>query len=309
MNILTKLRIPTLLGLAIILGGLGTGVYLVLQNQYLAVRATPETQPKNITVSNIEDTSAVISWQTDTAVPGFVTIGQKSDNEQTILDDRDQNVPQLYFMHLVTVRNLSPATAYQYRIVSGKNKAEVAQFQTAAASLTENGFKPIVGSVLESGRPLKEGMAYLAISGALVQAGLIKDFGNFIIPIAKMRETNLQGVFQPSKQTTAKLSIVSGAGSATMVFNLTDDGKPLPSIKIGEQLDLTASIANASSSKSSDLDKFDLNNDRFINASDYGIVVKNLGKNPKEKRADLNSDGVVDKKDLDLMSQKISEQK
>lgn len=312
MNILTKLRIPTLLGLAIILGGLGTGVYLTLQNQYLVAKATPETQPKNITVSNLEDITAVISWQTDTATLGFVTIGSKGD-EQTVLDDRDQNTPQPHLVHLVTVRDLTPATAYQYRIISGKNKTEAVKLQTASASLAENGFKSIVGSVLESGKPLKEGLAYLTISGAVVQAGLIKDFGNFIIPIAKIRQTDLQAVFQPTKQTTAKLSVASGAGGATLVFNLTDDGVPLPAIKIGEQLDLTTSVATAAA-KNSDLAKFDLNNDGFINASDYGLVVKNLGKNPQDKRADLTGpegkpDGVVDQKDLDLMSQKISQQK
>lgn len=245
MNILTKLHIPTMLGLAIILGGLGTGVYLVLQNQYLVARATPETQPKNIVVSNIEDTTVVISWQTDTATLGFVTMGQQGGSDQTILDDRDQSVPQPHQIHLVTVRGLVPATTYHYRIISGKNKSEVAQLNTASASLTENGFKPIVGSVLENGKPLSEGVAYLTIPEAVVQASLIKDFGNFIIPIAKIRKIDLQGIFQPTKQTTAKLSMVSPVGTASIIFNLTDDGEPLPTVKIGEDLDLTTPVATS----------------------------------------------------------------
>lgn len=309
MNILTRLRIPTLLGLAIILGGLGTGVYLSMQSQYLVARATPETQPKNITVSNIEDTSVVISWQTDTPTLGFVTVGQKSDNGNTVLDDRDQSVPQPHQIHLVTVRNLTPSTAYQYRIISGKNKSEVAFVTTAASTLAENGFKPIVGSVLESGKSLNEGLATLTISGAVMQVSLIKDFGNFIIPIAKLRLTSLQGVFQPTKQMAAKLNVVSPAGAATVIFNLTDSGQPLSTIRIGDNLDLTTPAASPTASANPDLAKYDLNNDGFINASDYAIVLKNLGKNPKEPRADINSDGVVDQKDLTLMSQKISQQR
>ncbi len=311
MNILTRLRIPTILGLAIILGGLGTGVSLVLQNQYLVAKATPETQPKNITVSNIEDTSVVISWQTDTPTLGFVTIGQKSDSSETILDDRDQSVPQPRKIHLVTVRNLIPATVYQYRIISGKNKSEVAFVTTAASTLAENGFKPIVGSVLENGKSLSEGIANLTISGAVMQVSLIKDFGNFIIPIAKLRQTDLQGVFQPTKQMAAKLNVFSPAGVATVIFNLTDDGRPLPTIKIGDNLDLTVPIVPPKN-QNSDLDKFDLNSDGLINASDYTIVLKNLGKNPKEKRADITGpegkpNGIVDQLDLTAMSQKISE--
>ncbi len=315
MNILTRYRTPTLLGLAIILGGLGTGVYLSMQNQYLVVRATPETQPKNIVVpnfvSNIEDTQIAISWQTDVEVPGFVTIGTKGNSEQTILDDRDQSVPQLHRIHLVTAKNLIPATTYQFHIVSGKNKSEIAELTTAAVSLAENGFKPIVGSVLESGKPLSEGIAYLTISGAMIQASLIKDFGNFIIPIAKLRQTDLQGIFQPTKQMAAKLNVVSPAGTATVIFNLTDDGRPLPTIKIGDNLDLTVPIILP---KNPDLDKFDLNSDGLINASDYAIILKNLGKNSKEPRADITGlegkpDGVVDQKDLTAMSQKISEQR
>lgn len=306
MNILTKLKIPTLLGLAVILSSLGVGVYLTLQNQYLVARATPETQPKNITISNIEDTQLTISWQTDTAVPGFVTIGPKGASMETVLDDRDQSVPLPHQTHLVTIKNLTPATTYQYRIVSGKNKTEITEVISAPATLSKNGFKAIVGSILANDQPLQEGIVYLAISGATIQAALVKDFGNFIIPIAKMRQDSLQGIFQPTKQTTAKITVTSPLGLATIIFNLTDEGEPLPTVKIGQQLDLTTS---PTSSKNPDLDKFDLNNDGLINASDYALVLKNLGKNPKEKRADLTGDGVVDQKDLSLMSQKISEQK
>ena len=57
----------------------------------------------------------------------------------------------------------------------------------------------------------------------------------------------------------------------------------------------------------SSLTKYDLNGDGKINAADNAIILLNFGKNPKDKKADINEDGMVDQKDLELMSQKLEE--
>jgi len=76
-------------------------------------------------------------------------------------------------------------------------------------------------------------------------------------------------------------------------------------IKLGQNVDLTTTEETLITTN--DLDKYDLNSDGKTNAADNVIILQNLGKNPKNTRADINEDAVVDQKDLDLMSQKLKE--
>ena len=247
---LEKFRIPTLLGLFVLIGGLAAGVYLTMQNQILTTRATLATSPKSITITNIEDQSVTISWQTDTSISGFVTFSSGGTN-QTALDDRDGVTPTTRATHHVTLSNLIPETKYQYKIVSGKYTTAVSEFQTDKSS-SETGFKPIIGSVLSGENPLAEGIVYLQINGTAVKSSVIKSLGNFVIPL-----TNLTPVIG----APAKLIVISeGMEQASATFTMKDNGEPIGPLKIGRDLNLTDALGIAE-----DKDK---NKDGVVNSFD-----------------------------------------
>lgn len=306
-DFLSRFKIPTILGLGIILVGIITGVFLTLQEQIFTSKASVTLSPQNITLANVSDTEVSISWQTSSPVTSFTTYGKDNPGEQTVLDDRDTNPPAggptSYSVHYVTIKNLLPKTTYQYKIVSGKISSEVDKFTTAAPLTSQTGFRPIIGSILDGDKPLNEGIAYLSIAGATIQSSIVKSSGNFLIPISQIRKIDLSDVYSLTEDTTAKLTIVSPKGQSIALFKLKDAEKELPPIKIGENLDLTDIET---------LDKYDLNSDGKINATDNALILQNFG-NPstssglKNKKADLNGDGVVDQKDLDLMSKKINQ--
>lgn len=300
-----KLKIPTLLGLAIVILGIGAGVMLVLQNQPTSIltRAGADEIPKNIEITNIEDESLTISWQTTAKVPGFITFGANSPNEQTTLDDRDDTKPEPRNTHHVTLKKLTPQTIYQYKIFSGKYVSKQEQIATLSTVSNFNNLNPVISSVLQGNSPASDGIAYLSISGGKTQSAPIKDYGNFIIPISKMRADNLQTIFIPEKDMIAKITVVSDFGNASAIFKITSLNQPIGPLKIGQNLDLTVSIP--SPTLVSDLNIYDLDGNGVVNASDHAIILNNFGRNPKNKKADLNKDGVVDKKDLDLMSKEI----
>lgn len=304
-----KLKIPTLLGLAIITSGIAAGVFLTLREQNFLSKASPDVTPQNITISNITDDSVTISWQTSISSPSFITFGQSNPQGQTILDDRDNSSPQSHLVHYSTIKNLLPQTIYQYKIISGKIKSETGKFTTAIPA-DQIAFSPIIGNVLANNKPLDEGIAYLSIADAAVESSLIKNSGNFIIPISQIRKTDLSGIFPLTGDTVAKLTIISGDQQSNVLFKIKDAKVSLPVINLGEDLDLTASPSAAPSPEGN---KYDLNSDGKINAADSSIVVQNFGplreagKNPKNPKADLNGDGVVDQKDLDLMSKQINQ--
>lgn len=300
---MNKFKIPTLLGLSIIMIGIITGVILTLREQVFISQASPNAKAQNITLSNISETEITISWQTSTPATSFITFGQESPNETTVLDDRDTNPapdsagPKAHSIHYVTIKNLLPKTNYQYKIISGKISSEILKFTTATPPSEQTGFRPIIGSVLDGNKPLDEGIVYLSIAGATTQSALIKSAGNYLIPISQIRKSDLSDSFSLSEDTTIKLTVVSDQGQANALFKLKTAVNSLPSINLGENLDLTTQ----------DLNIYDLNSDRKINAADNAIVLDNFGKNPKDKKTDLNGDGVVDQKDLDLMAKQINQ--
>lgn len=305
-DFLSRLKIPTILGLGVIVSGIAAGVFLTLKEQTIISQASPDITPQNITVSNLSDDSATISWQTSVAVPSFLTYGVTSPSEQTVLDERDTTTTKSHLVHYFTLKNLLPKTSYQYKIVSGKSFSETGNFTTAGPLSDQTGFRPIIGSVVEGNKPLDEGIAYLSIADAAIQSSLIKSSGNFLIPISQIRKSDLSQTFNLTGDTIVKLTIVSANQQTNALFRLKDAYEQLPPITAGQDLDLTTLIPTPSPLEN-DFAKFDLNGDGKINAADNSIVLQNFGKNPKEKRADLNSDGVVDQKDLDLISKKIGE--
>lgn len=298
-----KFKIPTILGLGIIIAGIIGGVILTLKEQIFISKASPDVNPQNITLTNISDNSVTISWQTSIPVSSFITFGQTNPNEQTILDDRDSNQPKPFSMHYFTIKNLLPKTTYQYRIVSGKTPSEITKFTTATPLSTQTGFRPIIGSIIDGNKPLNEGIVYLSIADASVESSLVKNSGNFLIPLSKLRTGDLSGNFSLTKDTIAKLTIISNSKQTTVLFRLGSLEQSLPIIKIGEDLDLINTTPTPPPILGQDLSKYDLNSDGKINSADNAIILQNFGNSPKNKKADLNQDGVVNQNDLDLMNQ------
>ena len=133
--------------------------------------------------------------------------------------------------------------------------------------------------------------------------------GSFLITLPQIRKSDLSDIFTVSDDMIAKLTVIGKNGQATALFKLKMEGMTLPVLKLGQNLDLTILQIEAKEATPSALDLtiFDLNNDRYINAVDNAIILRNFGKNPREKKADINSDGIVDQKDLDQIATKINE--
>lgn len=297
MHFINKLKIPTLLGLGIILTGIGIGVFLVLKEQTFISSASPDTEPSDITFSNISENSATVSYQTNAEIVSFVTFGQSDPNEQTVLDDKDTGKPKPHKIHYFTLKNLLPRTSYQLKITSGKKPSDILKFETAFPPTVQTGFTPVIGTVLDSDAAITEGVVYLSIAGAAIQSSAIKPSKTFLIPVSQIMKSDLRDIYPLKEEEIGKITIFSDKGKAQMLFKLKLSSNTLPAVKIGENIDLTIPKPVV----------YDLNGDGLVNSADNAIILQNFGKNPKEKKADLNSDGVVDQKDLDLMAKQINQ--
>jgi hypothetical protein len=313
MRIFDKFKIPTLLGLGILIAGIIAGVLLVLQEQIFVSEASPAVEAKEISITNISDKEVVISWITSTPSTSFVSFGSNSPQDKTASDDRDIEKPQLYQIHYSSLKNLLPKTVYKYRVGQGRN-SQIFELETASPITEQTGFGPVSGTVSEDNKIPTEGIAYLNIPGAIIQSALIKELGNFLIPLNTLLSTNLSSTYSLTDETVAKLTIVTPTGKATVSFKLKQNGVELPPITIGDNLDLTVTEAVQPfqpAPTNEDIILYDLNDDGKINAADNAVILNNFGNPPvggfKNKKVDLNKDGIVDDKDLDLMSKQINQ--
>lgn len=318
-SIFKDFKIPTLLGLGVIIVGIIAGVFLVARDKVFITKAFPDLIAKEITLSNITDNSVTISWVTDGETTGFVRYGQNSVDENSALDERDNDLsksgPKPHTIHYIVVKKLIPKTTYKYKVISGSlTDSEIATFTTSDPQ-TANYQKPIIGTVLENGTPIEEGIAYLKIDGASPQSALIKTKGGFLISLNNILSTASDKPFDLTDETIARIEVASGKGNASLSFKISQS-QNLPVIKLGDTLDLTQNPDIATSApietpeptpNSNNIMNFDLNGDGEINAADNAIILNNFGKNPKNRKADLNGDSVVDEKDLDLLSPQINQ--
>lgn len=308
-DLLNKFKIPTVLGLAVIVVGLVSGVYLIFREQIFLSRAAPNITPLNVIFSNQTGDSVTVSWQTVSPAASFVTYGQNNPSEQISLDDRDSeqqtSTPTPRQIHYTTIKKLLPKTKYLLKIVSGKFSSEVYNFETSAPLAESGEFTPVIGSVQQAGMPVEDGVVYLSLSDAAVQSAPVKK-GNFLIPVSQIAKADFSGTFTPKEEPLAKLTIRSPEGESSAQFILEPNLPPLAPIALGQNIDFTSQTKEPEVTEA-ELDSFDLNSDGIINAADNAIILDNFGKKPKDPRSDLNSDGKIDQIDLDLMAQKLKD--
>lgn len=297
----TGIKIPTLLGIGILLVGLIGTVFLVNQNQLVIfqTRAVKSSEPKNITLVNLSGNSAAVYWQTDDESPGFIEAGPGPSLGLTFGDTRDQGTPKPHKLHFATLTNLSPNTTYYYKIISGTNSYPSQPLSFKTPELIQNfPNSPLIGQVVDENlQPVNEALINLTIPGAQHLATITKLSGNFILPLTSLYAQEMNKNFDLSLNTHATLTIFNEEKSSRVSLKLPFIQTSLPQIILGQDLNLLP----LESSNSASL-KNDLNGDGIINSMDRGIILKNFGKKGKNILGDLNQDEIVDQKDVDILN-------
>lgn len=300
----SEIKIPTLLGLGVLILGLVAGIFLVTTSQILKSQAGQSATPKNVTVTNIAAEHVSIYWQTEQPAPGFVQAGPSATLGLTFVDDRDTKAPAPHKIHFVTLTNLTPDTTYHYKINSGSEtypKSETLTFKTAP-SVTQGNLQPVIGSVISPElQPVSEAIVTLEIPGAQTLSAVTKVAGNFVLPLSEIYNRQLTEGFQIEKANiNAQLTVTDFINQSKITLELPMAGT-LPPVTLGKDLDLSQKPA----SPAAEMLRYDLNDDGVVNTLDRSIILQNRGKNPKNTKTDLNGDNVVDQTDLTLLEKYI----
>ncbi len=193
---LSRKQIPTILGLLVLVAALIAGVVFFGEGTgVFAPRATPETTPKNIRITNIKDDSFTVSFYTEEAAPGFIKYGTEPDNFNTqVRDDRDQLSGSVedFNLHHITLRGLEPDADYYFVLGTGSRAEFDQEGQPFHVRTTPKISTPspetvtIFGSVaLENGTPAQGSIVYVTAPDLQDLSSLVKGSGSWAIPLSQ----------------------------------------------------------------------------------------------------------------------------
>lgn len=247
---LSMKHIPTLLGMAVLTIGLISGIVFIRTsntNSFLP-RASPQTTPQNIKITNVTDTSFSVSFVTDSSAMGFVKYGTSGNNlSQTATDDRDQGGGQtnLYHNHHITVRSLKANTTYYFRLGTGTrelydNNGSPYTITTAQAISAQS--RTIYGQVVtQTGSPAGGALVYVNSDNLAPISTVVQSSGSWVISLAQARTTDLRNAATLGSDTVLNLLVLSPTDSATSVVTTKIAmSQPVPQITIGQNADFTS---------------------------------------------------------------------
>lgn len=315
------MKIPTILGLSLLITAISLGFLLYSYQKKIDTNQKQAFDPRNIKVINLTDTQATVIWQTDHPAPGQIDFGQPNRFMKSQNDNRDHAEPKEHLIHFVTLRDLTPNTSYSFHIRSGKHlfPEKPLSFQTAKdlddRKLPETN-KPIRGSVLNVNlNPIDEALILLEIANAQQMATFTSTSGNFVLPLRELRRTDLSSFFPVPENTPATLTIIRGDLSSTVEVVLPlPDNQLLPPLTLGQNVSYKDLIAQSQitpieiDENQAIINRYDLNKDTTVNSLDLAIVMQYNGRTIDQsslqelKDSDLNADGVVNQKDIDLLT-------
>lgn len=235
-----KNKIPTLLGLIVLVAGIFAGVFFVGMKQIFRIGADSSVTPKNVRVTNITGDSATVSWITDKQTAGFVIWGSSKNSINKV--EKEAPVNQKYFSHSVTLNGLEPKSTYFFKINSDGNVFDnnnlAWELTTGAALDVNKGTQLISGSVLTtSGNPAKRALVYANIGGYVLST-LTSETGNFVFQLSLVRTIDLgkYASINPS-ETLVEISVEAEGGAVGSAQIFPQSANPVPPIILGQVYD------------------------------------------------------------------------
>ncbi|KKT50617.1 MAG: Large repetitive protein [Candidatus Collierbacteria bacterium GW2011_GWB1_44_197] len=234
-------RIPTLLGVFILIAGLVAGVILVNKKTGFESKAGPSESPKNLKISNLSATTFSVSWSTDIPLTGLIKFSEDPVKITTPGGDvRDQisGTSQSYNNHTVNISGLSASKTYYFLVVSGSgtfdDNGKPFQVRTATQAIAPPE-DIIFGKVVrDTGDPVNGGIVFLEAEGGQTLSTITQTDGTWRLNLANSRDKDGKILTYDPEKTL--LSIFVQAGNTGTATALTDTSKdqPVPDIVMGK---------------------------------------------------------------------------
>jgi len=233
-------RIPTIVALLFLLLTIGGIVALIGHGTKSSSQANAPLKPKEVHTTNLTDSNATISWLTDAATSGSVSLGEGSDKRLYADDRQETKATTAWVSHYVTVKNLSPTTAYTFRIISGDktydDDGKPYTFTTGAIiSSSPPAIEPAYGRVEDdTGKPAEGAIVYLRIGDSGELSTLAKPTGEWLIAISTMRSANGERFYNPRSDQQQTIVVRAGVDKQAQAITDIDHDSPVPVMTLGK---------------------------------------------------------------------------
>lgn len=231
------IKIPTVLGLVVILTILIVALMYQIYQQQLTTKAQADFEPQNIQITNIADNSFSVTWQSKQKTVGSIAWGDNDQLGTKADDDRDRNQPTTRYTHHVTIQNLQPETEYFLKVRNGPYfyPSQPIIVKTTAR-MSRSLASPIIGTVLDANRqPLNDGIAFLTTDNAALLSAPVGKLGSYVIPLVSLKNNQLNSPITLTTPQSAIVEIVQGNLKSEINLQIPTD-QPLPLLVLGENL-------------------------------------------------------------------------
>lgn len=223
-----KGKIPTIIGIVVLVFGLAAGVIAVQSKLFLRLGATGESSPQNVRITDIASNSVSVSWTTDIKTTGFVNYGEE---ENSFTNTQIETSESPSRSHLIKITGLKPLTPYFFKINSGgesfDNNGVSWQIKTGAEKAPETTLL-VSGNVLTAaGTPVVDALVYIS-AGTTTFSSLVSQNGNWIISIPASLNDSV---------TVLEISIQAGADGISTAQIYPASANPVPTMILGQTHD------------------------------------------------------------------------
>lgn len=245
-------KIPTFIGMFLLVAGVITTSLFVQQGTTLLSQAGTSTEPKNVRITNLSDSSATISLTTDTESITTISYGKETEAiSQTLSDSRDKaSSPSQRKTHYFTLENLSPNTTYFFTIQSGgdtyQDGAEPFQLTTGGqVTFTNTNDHTIAGKLITvSGEIAKDVLIYISSDTTQDFSTLTGLDGGFSIPLQNVRSKDLTQALSLTDDAIVSLVATDGE-KETVSISRFENADPLPTMVLGSTYDFSSKQADS----------------------------------------------------------------
>jgi len=225
-------RIPTILGLLLLIVSLFGGVYLTSRNQNLSSKANSDCKPQNPQITNITHNSAEISYFTQAECSSVLKVDNRTISNH--FSSKSSKSKTHYFF----INDLKEKTNYIYSVISDGNTYTNQNYNFTTAT------KPIGNiptSNLAWGRvfnpdmsPASNAIVYLNIPGASPLSSPVTENGYWNISLAISFNADKNNWFSLSADTQEDIVVISADGQTTQITSHSSRNNPVPDIIIGQ---------------------------------------------------------------------------
>ncbi len=248
-------RIPTVVGLLLIAAIVASLVFFFERIARIPSQASATVVPKNVTLTNVADSSFTLAWSTGSPATGAISVSSSGGfGSQVVFDDRDSTGHQnTYPTHSVTLRNAKSTTEYAVKILSnGKtfldNDKPYSVRTGPLLTSPTNGLGPAYGTITTNdGQPATGALVVLSLDGGQTLSTLVTKTGTWLIPLNLARTIGLDSYIAPPERIGESVKVYY---TDEETFALTDtlNDAPVPTMMIGKTYDFRKQQAKSTPS-------------------------------------------------------------